>query len=529
MSNLAKNTFILVIATALAKILGFFREVVLASTYGASITTDAYITALNIPSVLFVSIGAAIASTFTPIYFEVKSKHDEATAMKFTNSVINIIALICIVISFLGLIFTNQLVKIFAAGFTDDVLELTIRFVRVLILGMCSMGISGIITTFLQLKNNFTVPGLIGLPYNIIIIISIILSVTYNPNILIWGSLLGIISQLIFQLPFAYRVGFKYSIYIDFKDKYLKRMLLLLGPVFMGVAVNQLNSIIDRSLASTITEGAISTLNYANKLNNVIIVMFISTLTSVIYPMLSRLKNDENEKKFNEMIVKGINIIVILVLPISIGAIVLAEPIVKVLFERGEFNSVATQMTSQALIFYSLGMVPYGITDLLSKVFYSLQDTKTPVINASISMFINIILNFMLIKFMGHKGLAFATSIASLAYMILLFKKLSEKIGNFGQKNIYTTFWKSLCSVLIMALVTRYSYKLLIFNLELGIFVEHISLLISIIIGVFIYTFMVTILGVEEVKIIINKLKTKLNAYFYNKVKFSNMDYSRDN
>lgn len=509
MSNLAKNTFILVLATALAKVLGFFREMVLASTYGASMVTDSYITALNIPSVLFVAIGAAIASTFIPIYFDIKSKHDESEAIKFTNNVINIIILLCIIISIAGLIFTKPLVKVFAAGFTGEKLELTVRYTRVLILGMASMGVSGMITAFLQSKDDFTIPGLVGLPYNVIIISSIILSAMYNPNILIWGTLLGIISQLIFQIPFAYKKGFKYKLYIDFKDKYLKKMILLLGPVFMGVAVNQLNSIVDRSLASTISDGIVSILNYANKLNSVIIVMFISTLTSVIYPMLAKLANDKDKDELRKMVVKGINIIVLLILPISIGAITLSQPIIKILFERGAFNSSETIMTSQVLLFYAMGMVPYGITDLLSKVFYTLQDTKTPVINASLSMAINIVLNFILIRFMAQNGLAFATSIASFIYMILLFRKLTNVLGDFGQNKIYVTTFKSLSSVLVMAFITRYSY-ILVSNLNLGMITEYLALVCSILVGAFVYMSMLIVLKVDEITNIIHMVKDKL-------------------
>ncbi|WP_297135923.1 murein biosynthesis integral membrane protein MurJ [Terrisporobacter sp.] len=524
MSNLAKNTFILVIATVLAKILGFFREMVLASTYGAGMVTDSYITALNIPSVLFVAIGAAVASTFIPIYFDIKSKHDESEAIKFTNNVINIIILLCILISIVGLIFTKPLVKVFAAGFTGEKLELTIRYTRVLILGMASMGVSGMITAFLQSKDDFTIPGLIGLPYNIIIISSIILSAMYNPNILIWGTLFGIISQLIFQIPFAYKKGFKYELYIDLKDKYLKRMILLLGPVFIGVAVNQLNSIVDRSLASTINEGTVSILNYANKLNSVIIVMFISTLTSVIYPMLAKLAHDKKKDEFNKMVVKGINSIVLLVLPISIGAMTLSQPIIKVLFERGEFNTNATLMTSQALLFYAIGMVPYGITDLLSKVFYTLQDTKTPVVNASLSMIANIVLNFILIRSMSHNGLAFATSIASYIYMILLFRKLTKVLGNFGQKKVYITVFKSLCSALVMAIATRYSYEILLSNLVLGMFTEYLVLACSILVGGLVYATMIVILRVEEVSTIINMVKDKVGNKLNKNNTFKNIN-----
>ena len=289
MSKVAKATIGLMLATIIAKVLGFGRELVLAAVYGASMYSDAYLTAMNIPVVLFTIIGTTLGTVLIPMYFEVNNDLGEKKALNFTNNVFNIVIAICIVLAILGFIFTEQLVKVFAMGFEGQTLKIAIDFTRITIIGIVFTGLSYVMTAYLQIKNNFTVPGLISVPKNIIIITSIILSVKYNPYIMIWGTLLGIATEFLFQLPFAIKSGYKYQPYINIKDKYIKKMSWLIGPVLIGVAVNQINTMVDRTLASTLVEGSISALNYANKLNGFVMALFITSVGAVIYPMLSKL------------------------------------------------------------------------------------------------------------------------------------------------------------------------------------------------------------------------------------------------
>ena len=306
--------------------------------------------------------------------------------------------LICIAISIIGVILTPQVVKLFALGFKGETMEKAVYFTRAMILGIPFLGISYIMMAYLQVKENFIIPGLMSVPYNTCIIISILLSVKTSPYILPWGALIGLLGQFLFQLPFAMKKGFRYKPYINLKDEYLKKMLWLVAPVLIGVAVNQINTIVDRTIASTLVEGSISALNYANKLNQFVMGMFIVSISSVVYPMLSKLSTENNKVKFNQSIIKAINIVILLVIPISVGAIILSTPIVKILFQRGEFDARATYMTSVALVFYSIGMIGFGLRDILGKVFYSLQDTRTPMINGAIAMGLNIILNILFVK-----------------------------------------------------------------------------------------------------------------------------------
>lgn len=511
MSKVAKATIGLMISTIIAKVLGFVRELVLASSYGASIYSDAYLTAMNIPLVLFTIIGATLGTVFIPMYFEVSSDLGEKKALNFTNNVFNIVIVICILLAVLGFIFTEQLVKVFAVGFEGLTLNIAIDFTRITIIGIVFIALSYIMTAYLQIKNNFIVPGLISIPKNIIIIISIIFSIKYNPYIMIWGSLIGIATEFLFQLPFAIKMGYKYQPHIYIKDKYIKKMSWLIGPVLIGVAANQVNAMVDRTLASTLVEGSISALNYANKLNGFVMALFITSVAAVIYPMLSKLSSEDNKEKFTSSVVQSINSVILLVIPISIGAIVLATPIVKLLFQRGEFDARATSMTAIALIMYSIGMVAFGLRDILGKVFYALQDTKTPMINGAMAMIMNIVLNIILVKYLQLAGLALATSISAIVCIFLLFGSLKKKIGYFGQDKIMKTTIKSIVSAAIMGVVTYFAYDIVSNLFGLGFIKEAISLVVSVGIGAITYGILVVVLKVDEVNIIISMMKKKLN------------------
>ncbi|MCU9809018.1 murein biosynthesis integral membrane protein MurJ [Paraclostridium sp. AKS46] len=421
------------------------------------------------------------------------------------------VVLLCLITSLVGVVFTEPIVKLFAVGFKGETLTQAIYFTRVLILGMAFLGMSYIMMAFLQVKENFVIPGLMSVPYNMLIIISIFLSVTINPNLLPWGTLIGLSLQFIFQYPFARKKGFKYRPYINLKDEYLKRMLWLIGPVLIGVAVTQVNSIVDRTIASTLVEGSISALNYATKLNQFVMGMFIVSISSVIYPMLSKLSTENNKKKFKESIVTAINVVTLIIIPISVGAIILAEPIVKLLFQRGEFDARATQMTAIALIFYSIGMLGFGLRDILGKIFYSLQDTKTPMINGIIAMVLNIVLNLAFVKYtnMGLGGLAFATSISSLVTIALLSVSLRRKIGAFGGKKIISVLIKSIIAALLMALVTKFTYNAIDAFLSAGFIQDAIKLAISVGLGAIVYAISIIVLRVDEVKLIFKMINKK--------------------
>lgn len=510
MAQFIKTTVVLMLVTIMSKILGFGREMALTYIHGATALTDAYIIAIGIPTVLFSGIGTALATTFIPIFNEIDKDKGRKDAIKFTNNIFNILLVLTILLSIVGFIFAEPLIKLFAMDFSGYKLKLAVDLVKIMIYGIIFIALSNLMTSWLQINGNFTISGMVGFPYNILIIISILLSSNGDFKVMAIGTLLGFASQLIIQFPYAYKTGYRYKMYINIRDKYVKKMLILLVPVFIGIVVNQVNGIIDRSLASTLGDGVITILNSANRLNGFVLGIFISTIVAVVYPMLSNLSRDGDISKFSNIVSNSINIINILIIPISIGAMVLAEPVVRIVFQRGAFDEQATHMTSIALICYSIGMIGFSIREILNRIFYSLQDTRTPMINGVITVLMNIILNLIMIRNMGYIGLALATSISSIICAIALFINLNRKTSILNLNRIAKTLAKSIIAAFIMGLATHNIYILFSQIIGYGTIRELLVLLSSVVIGAIIYLALMIIFRIEEVNLIVNKIKFKL-------------------
>ncbi|NSW91997.1 MAG: murein biosynthesis integral membrane protein MurJ [Firmicutes bacterium] len=499
---------LLMFLEVLSKILGFTREITLSYFYGASGISDAYLISLTIPTVIFAFVGTGIATSYIPIYSSIVKERGIEAADRFSNNLISFLFLVCTFIVLIGLIFTGPIVKLFASGFEGDTLKLAVSFTRISIFGVFFMGTAYIFKSYLQIQKNFTVPALIGFPFNIIIIASIVLSSRFNKVILSVGIIAAIASQLIFLLPFAYKKGYRYSFVLDKRDKHLMRMIYLSLPVILGTSVNQINTLVDRTLASRIAVGGISALNYANRLNGFVQGIFVLSIATVMYPMISKMAAENNMAGLKKTLSEAITSINLLVIPATVGAMIFAEPVVKLLFGRGAFDADAVSMTSYALFFYSIGMIGFGLREVLSRAFYSLQDTKTPMVNAAIAVVMNIILNIVLSRFLGLGGLALATSISAIFCTVLLFIGLRKKIGPFGMKSITISFVKILCASLIMGVFARTVYGILITRMNF-----NLSLVLTIGAGAAIYFAIICFMKIEDVDAVVSGLKRKLNIY----------------
>ena len=500
-----KTALMLMVLTIFTKALGFGRDIILSYFYGVSGISDAYLISLTIPTLLLAFIGTGIATCYIPMYSGIEKKGNVELADNFTSNVINFMLVICTLIAILGSIFTVQLVKIFASGFDSETLLLAVGFTRIIIFAVYFEGIIYVLSGYLQLKNSFFAPAFMSIPLNIIIIISIIVSTKLNLRIIAIGNIIAMGTQMLFLIPFVYKNGYKYRFILDVKNDDFKKMAILAFPVIAGVSVNQINVLIDRTIASRILVGGISALTYANKLNLFIQAIFVISITTTFYPMMSRFANENNISNLKKSISEAINIINFLLLPTAVGSMLFAEPIVRLLFGRGAFDSQAVSMTSYALYFYSIGMVGVGLREILSRAFYSLHDTKTPTINAAIAVGINIIGNIILSKFLGIGGLALATSISAIICTVLLFISLIRKIGPFNIMKIMNSFIKLFCVSLVMGFIAKMSYNYL-FTITSG----NLALLISVFIGAFVYLIIVHLMKIEDVDFFKEFIKRKL-------------------
>jgi putative peptidoglycan lipid II flippase len=502
-----KTALLVMIITILSKILGFGREIVLSYAYGASAITDAYLISQTIPIVILSFISVGIATSFIPLYSRILNEQGQMEANKYTNNLSNALLLLASIIVAIVLMFTQPIVKIFASGFSGETLDLAIRFTRISVFGVYFTALLNIFAGYLRMHDNYIIPALVGLPMNLVIIASLFISTKTNIYVIAIGSVLATASQLLLLIPFVRKTGYRYQPVLNLKEEYIKKMVIIALPVIAGQSVNQINVLVDRTLASGIAVGGISALNYANRLNGFVQGLFVASILTVLYPMISRMAAEDNMHGLKASISEAISVINLLVIPATIGAMIFSKEIVTLLFGRGAFTPEAIEMTANSLFYYSIGMIAFGLRDILSRAFYALQDTKTPMINATIAVVINIILNIVLSKYLGIGGLALATSIAAIVGTLLLFITLRRKIGGFGLKEITKSFVKICVASVLMGLIALGSFNFFIQSMR-----ENFALILAIGLGALAYAILIYFMRIPEVDRTIEAMKKKVKV-----------------
>ncbi|WP_096550381.1 murein biosynthesis integral membrane protein MurJ [Ureibacillus thermosphaericus] len=503
-----KAAFLIIILTIVVKGLGFIRDIVISYYYGASYISDAYLLSLTIPTFFFSFISMGITTGFIPTFTKIADNTNETQAISFTNNLTNVLLFFCTLIIVIGIIFTEPIVKIFAIGFEGETLRLAVDFTRIGFITLYFYVLTAIYSGYLQIKGDFATPVLVGFPMNIITMIVIFISTKTSLVVLAYGSVLAAFSQILLWLPAIIKKGYKYKFTFNIKDKNLKEMFVIAIPAIIALNINQINVLIDRTLASTIAPGAMSSIDYANRLNIFMNSLFAGSIATVLYPTMAKMALKKDKMGLNSSMQEALNIVTIITVPLSVGMIIFSEQIIQVLFGRGAFDRIAIYMTSQALLYYSIGISAYGFREILSRAFYAITDTKTPLINSVYSMILNICLNFILLKYLGIGGLALSTSLSAIFMVILLSINYNKKIVRINYKPIIVTLLKCSIASILMGLST-----LLIFEILSSKIILTIALIISVVIGVILYLLLIYLFKVRELYLIILLLKSKLNQF----------------
>ncbi|PRO65337.1 murein biosynthesis integral membrane protein MurJ [Alkalicoccus urumqiensis] len=424
-----KTVVLMMLLTIVSKVIGFLRDVTLAYFYGTSGVSDAYLISLTVPVVLFGMVAKGVSTGYIPMISRLETEKGPQAVVRFTNNLIWMLLLGSTVLIGAAWIFAEPLVLVFASGFTGETLELAVYFTRVTLVGIYFTIFIRILSAYLNYQQLFAVPNLLGIPMSLIVITSIVLSAEFDmPELLAYGFVAALFVQWLILLGFSFAKKFKWKLVLDPKDPELRKMAVLALPVILGSSVQQINKLVDRTLASQVTVGGISALNYAHTLTNFVHGVFVISITTVMFPSISKQAAGGKKKSFRSTIEQGFLGTAMLTIPASAAVLVLAEPIVRLLFDRGAFDAEAVTLTSGAFFFYALGMTGTGLRVVLSQSFYALQDTRTPMINAAIAMGVNIVLNFLLAPVMGISGLALATSISAVFCAVLLYMQLQKQV-----------------------------------------------------------------------------------------------------
>ncbi|MDO5331462.1 MAG: murein biosynthesis integral membrane protein MurJ [Bacillota bacterium] len=417
----------LAILTVGSKLLGFIRELLLANYYGASYITDAYTMSMSIPNNLLAGIVGAAATAYMPVFSKKVEEQGEDAGNTFTSQIINLLLCVVGVVMILGWIFAEPLVHLFAPGFQGETFELTTFYIRVAFVMVFFSVIANMLGSYLEYKGVFVLPTLLTYLQNICIISAIIICAKTNtPEGLIFGITTGFLLMAVSKIIIAKKHGYKYTADFNF-SKPVKEIIVLAVPVFIGSSAGEINALIDRILASNLSEGSVSALQYGNLFSGLISSLTITVFVTIIYPRLTQAFALNDFERISDVSERGINLIALLMVPCTLGALVYASPAIQVVYERGAFNAVATDLTAAAFFYYGIGMAFTATRSFLDKIFYSVHDTVTPVKCSIVAVFFNIVLNITLVKVMGHAGLALATSISQIISTLLEYYLFGKK------------------------------------------------------------------------------------------------------
>ena len=421
-----------------SRILGVVREQVLAAIFGAGNAMDAYNVAYRIPNLvrdLFAE--GAMSSAFVPTFTRHLTKEGKASAWRLGNLVINGLIVITACLVIIGIVFADPLVTLFASAYREvpGKLELTVFLTRLMLPFLTFVALAAAFMGMLNSLHRFFIPALSPAMYNVATITCALVLVPLMPGMglpaitaIAIGSLLGGAAQLAVQWPVLRREGFRYQPVLDWRDESLRRVLVLMGPGTIGLAATQVNVFVNTVLATGEGTGAVSWLNYAFRLMYLPIGLFGVSIATATLPAVSRHVAQRDEPAARRTVANGLSLMLMLNVPATVGLIVLATPIVRVIFERAAFTPADTAATAAAVQFYALGLVGYSIVRIASPVFYALGQNRTPVMISVATVLANALLNVALVRVMGYQGLALGTSIAALFNATLLMFFLRRRL-----------------------------------------------------------------------------------------------------
>lgn len=426
-------------ATLLSRVLGFFRDVIIARAFGAGTATDAFFAAFRLPNMLRELLGeGALSAAFIPVFTESMSTSGRRGAWRLAWTALILLAFILVLVSIAGILLSPWLIPLIAPGFREVPLKLNLAILlaRMMFPYILFVGMAALFMAILNAQGHFATPALSPTMLNIAMIgCALFLAPHMDPPILALaiGVLIGGAGQLLIQIPVAWRRGMGEHRGIDLADRGIERIARLMAPGVAGLAITQVNVFIGTFLASFLGEGAISVLYYAFRLIQFPIGIFGVAIATAAFPAMARQAADRSLGEIGATAAYSIRLVLFVTLPSMVALIVFRVPIVQLLFERGAFDRTVTLATANAALYYALGLGAYVSNRILVPAFYSIQDTVTPVKIGAVSVLVNIASSLLLMGPLGVGGLALATAISSFVNLGCLLTALRARLGPLGK------------------------------------------------------------------------------------------------
>lgn len=443
----------------ISRLLGIFRDRILAGEFGAGDTLDVYYAAFRIPDLVFnLLVLGALSAGFVPIFTKLLNNHFEKTkniifkkenqeAWLLANNIINLLGIFLIIFCGLGIIFSSQLMGLVAPGFNAEKQQVASALTRIMFLSPFFLGFSSVFGGILQSFKRFFVYSLSPVFYNVGIIIGALYLVPiWGVYGLAWGVVLGAFLHLAIQAPLAFRLGFRYKLLFSFKDKNVREIGMMMFPRTMSLAVSQINLLVITIISSTLASGSLAIFNLANNLQSFAIGMFGISFAVAAFPTLSAVAFRKKELIINFS--STIRQILFFIVPSTVLLITLRAQIIRVVLGSGNFDWEDTILTIDTLGFFAISLFAQAALPLLARMYYARHNSATPFYVGIVSALANVFLSLWLVKIYGVAGLALAFSIASIINFILLWILLRLEIGDMDEVRIlFSTIKFSLSAI----------------------------------------------------------------------------------
>ncbi len=500
-----KNISVLMISTIISALSGFVRDILVAKNLGATMQSDVYLSSNILSYTIFGIIGAAISTSFIPIFNDISENSGRSDAEAFSNKILSLIITLGIGLILLGELLAPQLTRILFYGFEGQKYELAVLLQRIMLPLTILTVLSNLMLGILQSYGEFKTTAIVGLITNFVLIMYMLFGFhLFNVIGLCAANILAYIIILTIQTFALLKKKYKFKYEFTLHDPKLKMVFSLVLPVIIGTSAGQISDLINTAVSSSFNDGEMAALTYSMRIVAACMIVFVTPFATVYYPIMSRLVANMEYQNLIIIVSRVIEICVIITIPLTVGFLVLSRPFIMFIFERGLFDEKATTLTTYAFFYYSIGLVGYSLRGFLEKVFYSLKNTKTPMLNGVIGIGINIVLVLILTKFVGYIGIAMAYSIAGIIISILMFMSLSKKLPGLNVKSEILNIIKILLSALTMGIVVYLLDRVLIQKNVILI----LRLMIDILVGVIAYTIVCIILKIQMALYVIDLLLT---------------------
>ena len=503
------------IFTFLSRILGLARDMLIANFFGSGMSADAFFVAFRIPNLLrrlFAEGSFSVA--FIPVFTEYLQTRSKEDAFLLARVVSTFLVLILTVVTILGIIFSPLIVRIIAPGFggMGEKYALTVLLTRIMFPYIFLVSVLGLFMGILNSLKHFAAPAMAPVFLNLSMIAALLFLAPSmkTPTVgLAIGVIGGGILQLALQIPFLMGKGISFAPKWNPGHPALKRIGMLMLPTIFGSAIYQINQLVGTLLASLLREGSVSYLYYADRLVQFPLGVFAIAISTAALPSLSREAADGDLARVKETLSHALRLTMFITIPAMVGLIVLRQPIIRLLFQRGAFDSFATGMTCRALLYYSLGLWSFAALRVFVSGFYSLQDTKTPVKVAVVAMVLNFVFSVILMRTpLEHGGLALALSLASTLQLCMLIFILRKRLGGIDGRAVAGSMARSFLSSLIMGVcVYLLTLRFLAGSGTQGIFPLAVGVLTIVCAGLAVYLISAKILGSRELPALTRALK----------------------